>query len=111
MKSTTSLKAKQKAQMQHHAEQFPLFKKGVTGSTIFAVKKKNVGGRPRTGKKQLAVWLSIENIEILKRIEIARGIKPGIMVEMLMSMCEPVLGWKSVSDENAPLAMAKLSGK
>ena len=93
---TPTLRQKQLATQKHFAEQFPLFKKGVTGSTIFATPTKKVPrksqakpnakiGRPKTGRTQITVWLDQKAVDWLRMMQASEGYAPGVLIEMLIA--------------------------
>lgn len=105
----TTLRDKQKATSKHYAEQFPIFKKGVTGGTIFNDKPKLKGGRPKSGRAEMRAWVSNSTIATLKLIRENHGISEGVMIEMMMSICEPTPSWAAFA--TAPKGSAKMELK
>jgi hypothetical protein len=83
-----TLKDKQAATHKHFAQQFPLFKKGVTGKSLDANPPKKKTGRPKSGRRQLVIWISDEAYTYLHMMRDQGGYSPGVLVEMMISLTQ-----------------------
>lgn len=84
---TVSLKQKQAEAKKFRAEQYVLLtpegKKAASG----VKEKRNLGGRPSSGRVSLPIWIGRDWAAVLAAWSQMLGVSEGIAVEMMLSVC------------------------
>lgn len=80
-----TLRDKQIAAGKFNAEQYVLLNKSGSKAKRGSLVRRNLGGRPVSGNGELRLWLSQQAIAWFKMMEETQGLRPGTLVEMLIS--------------------------